>query len=299
MREPSDDELLASSDPEAFATFYARHADAVQRYFARRTGDAELAADLTSETFAAALLGRRRFTPGGPPATAWLYTIAARRLVDHRRRAAGEQRVRTILLHDVHEAARDDEHMAELLGDRVSVAMLSQLPAQQRSAVGAHVLVGSGYAEISQSAGISPAAARQRVSRGLAVLRASMRAYHAADELASQARRYAFGAGHRVPLVMLGPREALDCSSFTSLALKRAGLFEPPCAWTSGRLTEWGEAGEGHCLTVWANAEHVWLEFRLGDRRAERFDVSPRETRRAAAAGRPASDAIPRHPSGT
>ena len=295
---PSDDELLASSDPEAFGVFYARHADAVQRYFARRTGDAELAADLTSETFAAALLARRRFVPGGPPAAAWLYTIAARRLVDHRRRAVTEQRIRDIVLNDAREAARDDEGITTVLRGRVSVAILSQLPADQRSAVGAHVLVGSGYAEISQAAGISAAAARQRVSRGLAALRTVMRAYQVADELAAQSRRYAHGGGHGKPLDTLAPREALDCSSFSSLVLKRAGLFEPERAWTSGRLTGWGDPGEGRCMTVWANEEHVWLEFRLGDQRTERFDVAARGTRRADAAGPPASDAIPRHAPG-
>ena len=298
VRPASDDELLVSTDPEAFGTFYARHAAGVQRYFAWRTGDPELAADLTSETFAAALLARRRFRPGGAPAGAWLYTIAARRLVDHRRRAAGAERMRDVLVGDAGEAARDDARIASLLRDGVSLAMLGRLPAEQRVAVGAHVLVGSGYQEISEEAGISEAGARQRVSRGLAALRATMRAYRAAEDLAGQSRPYAFGGGHRAPLASLGAREALDCSSFSSLVLKRAGLFEPDHAWTSSRLAEWGEPGEGRCLTVWANDEHVWLEFRLGDRRTDRFDASPRETRRTAARGRPASDATPRHPPG-
>ena len=187
MRSASDDELLVSTDPEAFGAFYGRHAGNVQRYFAWRTGDRELAADLTSETFAAALLARRRFTPGGAPAEAWLYMIAARRLVDHRRRSAGEQRMRDGLLGDIDEA-REDERIADLLRDGVSLAMLNQLPAEQRAAVGAHVLVGSGYQELSEQAGISQAGARQRVSRGLAALRATMRAYRAADELAGQSR---------------------------------------------------------------------------------------------------------------
>ncbi len=293
----SDDELLVSPDAEAFGLFYVRHASSVQRYFARRTGgDAELAADLTSETFAAALLARRRFTPGGAPALAWLYTIAARRLIDHRRRAAGEQRMRSVLRNRRHEAVGDDEHIASLLGDRVGIGLLSQLPPEQRGAIAAHVLVGSDYPEISEAAGISAAAARQRVSRGLAALRAALRAYRAAEEVAMQCRPYRLGGGHRTPLVTLGTRQALDCSSFSSLVLKRAGLFEPEHAWTSGRLAGWGEPGEGRCLTLWTNDEHAWLEFRLGDRRTERFDLSSHETRRTV--GPPATDALPRHPAG-
>ena len=294
VRTASDDELLVSTDPEAFGVFYARHAGPIHRYFAWRTGDPDLAADLTSETFAAALLARRRFKPGGAPAEAWLYTIAARRLVDHRRRSSGEQRMRDDLLNDTYEA-RDDERITSFLRGGVSLAMLNQLPAEQRAAVGAHVLIGSGYTEISEDAGISQAGARQRVSRGLSALRATMRAYRAADELAGESRPYALGAGHRAPLASLGVRAALDCSSFSSLVLKRAGLFAPEQAWASGRLADWGEPGEGRCLTVWANDEHVWLAFRLGDRRTERFDVSARETRRSADGGRPAGDATPRH----
>ena len=75
----TDDELLRSDDPEAFGVFYDRHVKALLGYFARRTFDAEEAADLTAETFASALAARRRFKPGGAPASAWLFTIAARR----------------------------------------------------------------------------------------------------------------------------------------------------------------------------------------------------------------------------
>ncbi len=66
----TDDELLSSNDPEAFGVFYDRHVKALLGYFARRTYDAEEAADLTAETFASALVARRRFKPGGPPAIA-------------------------------------------------------------------------------------------------------------------------------------------------------------------------------------------------------------------------------------
>lgn len=53
----SDAELLATaqSDPEAFACVYDRYETSVVGYFLRRTGDSELAADLTAEVFAAAL----------------------------------------------------------------------------------------------------------------------------------------------------------------------------------------------------------------------------------------------------
>ena len=38
-----DDDLLRAPDPDAFGAFYARHARAVESFFARRTGDRVLA----------------------------------------------------------------------------------------------------------------------------------------------------------------------------------------------------------------------------------------------------------------
>ena len=47
---PTDEELLASHDSEAFGVFYDRHVRALLGYFARRTRDPEMAADLTAQT---------------------------------------------------------------------------------------------------------------------------------------------------------------------------------------------------------------------------------------------------------
>ena len=77
--------------------FYDRHVRTLLGYFARRTGDPEVAADLTAETFASAIVARRRFRRGGPPAVAWLFTIAQRRLVDYQRRGRVEERMRRSL----------------------------------------------------------------------------------------------------------------------------------------------------------------------------------------------------------
>src|SRR5689334_10642772 len=92
----SDDDLLAASrtEPEAFAAFYRRHVTPLLAYFVRRTRDAELAADLTAETFAAALDGAHRFRPDKGPAAAWLYGIARRQLSHTQRRGVGEDRPR-------------------------------------------------------------------------------------------------------------------------------------------------------------------------------------------------------------
>jgi hypothetical protein len=68
-RELERDEAILSAasggDPDAFTAFYRRYERAMLAFFYRRTGDAELAADLTAEVFAAALELCGRATPGG------------------------------------------------------------------------------------------------------------------------------------------------------------------------------------------------------------------------------------------
>jgi hypothetical protein len=66
----SDEELLDASrrEPAAFGVFYGRHAVRMLRYFLGHVGDAEVAADLTAEIFAAALAGAHRFRVRKGPA---------------------------------------------------------------------------------------------------------------------------------------------------------------------------------------------------------------------------------------
>jgi RNA polymerase sigma factor (sigma-70 family) len=294
-----DGDLLRAPDPDAFGAFYARHARAVEAFFARRTGDRALACDLTAETFAGALIARRRFRAGPAPAQAWLYTIAARRLADHRRRVAAEDRLQARLLADrrtepVHDPAyADDEDTGRAL------ALLERLAPEQRAAIAAHVLAGDAYRDIARRTGVSEAGVRQRVSRGLAAMRRPAQVRLAADRVLDETLAYSFGAGHDVPLEACAPSRGLDCSSYVSLALRRAGLLASEHALTSREIAvDWGVAGEGDHMTVWAGGGHAWLEFRLGGERAERLQVGPDATEwriPVAPRERRASEFVPRH----
>ena len=75
-----DAAILASldSEPDAFATFYGRHAGRLLDYLERRTGDPRLAAELCAETFAVALSTAHRFDPERDAAGAWLDGISRR-----------------------------------------------------------------------------------------------------------------------------------------------------------------------------------------------------------------------------
>jgi RNA polymerase sigma-70 factor (ECF subfamily) len=172
-----DDALLlaAADDPEAFAQFYRRHVGGVIAYFRRRTLDAELAADLTAETFAAALIARSRYRPERGEPAGWLMGIASHKLNDWRRRGYAEDRARRRLRMERIELAGADVDELERLGNEVTVVeLIDELPSEQSAAVRARVLQGRSYAEIAGSGHVSEAAIRQRVSRGLAGLRRRM-----------------------------------------------------------------------------------------------------------------------------
>jgi hypothetical protein len=235
--------------------------------------------------------------PGGAPAAGWLYTIAARRLVDYRRHAAVEERAREAL---EAEARVESRWGAPPVEDDAEPALLRSLPDEQRRAVAAHVLRAQGYDRIAARAGASEASIRQRVSRGLRTLRAPLLVYRAAQELARQDRAYAFGGGHRTFLDAVGPREPLDCSGAASLILKRAGALDSDTAWVSAHFADdWGVPGEGQHVTVWANDGHVWIEFRLDGDHGERFDPTPSRLAPdpgwVAARPGPKSEYTPRH----
>jgi RNA polymerase sigma factor (sigma-70 family) len=164
----SDDDLLSARDAASFEEFYVRHVDRVLGYFARRTGDADLAADLTSETFAAALAGRRRYRPSSGAAGAWLFGIASRKLADAQRRGYAERRMCRRLGMERIELTDADIARIDALGEG---ALLEGLPAAQREAVHAHVIEERGYGEIAGELHTSEAVVRKRVSRGLATAR--------------------------------------------------------------------------------------------------------------------------------
>jgi len=172
MVELDDSDLLADPEPDAFAEFYRRHARKLAGFLMRATRDAEAAADLTAETFAAALAGRSRYRPERAAPLTWLFGIARHKLNDWHRRGYAEDRARRRLGIERPPLSEDDVRELEYLADEVSaVEMLEELPEEQRTALQARVVGERDYAEIASAAGVSEAAIRKRVSRGLAGLR--------------------------------------------------------------------------------------------------------------------------------
>src|ERR671915_1956148 len=137
----SDDELLASLEPGSFAVFYRRHVEDLVAFFMRRTRDAELAADLTAETFAAALVARARFDPGRGSASGWLFGIALNKLARVERREAAERRARRRLGMEWIELTDADIERIDALGSGERARLLlERFSPEQRDAIRAHVI---------------------------------------------------------------------------------------------------------------------------------------------------------------
>jgi RNA polymerase sigma factor (sigma-70 family) len=176
----SDAGLLAAarSDPDAFQELYRRHAGRIHGYFARRTRDAHAAHDLTAETFAQAWLVRERFRDEADGSAApWLYGIARNVLLMSIRRGRLERSASERLGLLERAGPGDggsgpagpvpDERWAESADE-----LLDTLPPAQREAVRLRVVQELDYDQVATRLGTTAPAARVRVHRGLAALRA-------------------------------------------------------------------------------------------------------------------------------
>jgi RNA polymerase sigma factor (sigma-70 family) len=175
LTERSDEDLLGARDAASFEAFYRRHAETLLGFFQRRTRDPEMAADLVSETFAAALAGRRRYRPDKGAAGAWLFGIAARKLADAQRKGYAERRMCSRLGMERLELTDSDIERIESLGEGRAPALLEELAPIQRDAIVAHVIDERPYGEIAMELHTSEAVVRKRVSRGLATARERVR----------------------------------------------------------------------------------------------------------------------------
>ena len=178
----SDEQLLTASVTRAaeFVDLYDRVLPGLLAYFARRTFDAQVAADLTAETLADAFASRRRFRPRGDgSASAWLYAIAARKLGRYLRRQHVDDAARRRLGMERIELAPDDVARIEALIDFEHVGReirqaFDTLHADQREALRLRVIEGRSYPDVARALGCSEQAARARVSRGLRRLAAQL-----------------------------------------------------------------------------------------------------------------------------
>ncbi len=151
---------MATAALPPFEALLDRHALEVRGFLGARLPEAD-ADDAFQETFLAALraypaLGRAENLRG------WLLTIAARKAVDHHRRARREAPL---------EAAPEPGAEDAPVWDAALWRRVDALPRRQRAAVALRFACDLSYAEIAAHDGGSEAAARRNVFAALSTLR--------------------------------------------------------------------------------------------------------------------------------
>ncbi|MEO3813932.1 RNA polymerase sigma factor [Sphaerisporangium sp. B11E5] len=166
--------------PEVFTEVFARHADQVHRYLARRAGQ-DTAEDLVSDTFLTAFEQRHRFSAERSPTGAlpWLLGIATTLLRGHGRAEARRWKALTRTPPDLGLA---EPSPADLVAERVdagavvrSIARaLSVMPDGDRDALLLYAWADLKYEEIAATLEIPVGTVRSRIHRARAQLRAAI-----------------------------------------------------------------------------------------------------------------------------
>jgi RNA polymerase sigma factor (sigma-70 family) len=157
-----------------FERLYRANVDAVTAYFARRSADPQVVADLTADTFVAAITGFGSFDPRKGTARAWVFGIARRVYAAHCETYRQQHKIQRL-------AGRrdlDQDQVAELL-DRIDAERagrhlltgLALLPERDRAVVELVDIAGLRPNEAAAALGLPPGTARMRLMRARARLR--------------------------------------------------------------------------------------------------------------------------------
>jgi len=158
-----------------FERLYRANVDAVTAYFARRTADPQLVADLTADTFVAVITGFGSFDPRKGTARAWLFGIAGHVYASYCATYSQQQ-------HKLQRLAGrrdlDQDEVDELLeridaerAGRGLLAELARLPEQDRAVIDLVDLAGLRPKEAAAALGLAPGTVRMRLMRARSRLR--------------------------------------------------------------------------------------------------------------------------------
>ena len=178
----------ARREPTAFSEYYRANVRSVFTFITRRVFDADVAMELTAETFAQAFISRARFRGRtDAEAQAWTYRIAQRQVSRYMRRSVVERRAIERLgieppLLDEDEQRRLEDLSASAGLRRIIRTELAALTQGQRDALRLRVVEELSYADAATALGISETATRMRVMRGLSALAQSISNYERLKE---------------------------------------------------------------------------------------------------------------------
>ncbi|TMG52504.1 MAG: RNA polymerase sigma factor [Chloroflexi bacterium] len=162
----------------AIEVMYSAHKGRIYTFLLRFLADAEMADDVTQDTFTKAYSALGSLTPSHR-VLPWLYRIATNTALDHLRRRRRFAWIRMgAIANTADEPPMPDEHARVPEREHIQ-AVLRGLPPENSIALLLHAVEGYSYAEIAEIQGVTMTAVRSRIARARASFR---RAYGDAAE---------------------------------------------------------------------------------------------------------------------
>ncbi len=183
---PVDDHNGAGSDA-GFGAVYAEHVDGIYGFLARRVG-AELAEELTAQTFLEALAAHDRYDPDRGPIGPWLFGIAANHLRRYYRqeeralRAIAAYAGRAPLAGEDDEERVDSRVVAEGRWPEIASALLAMGPGE-RDVLLLYAWTDLSYSAVAGVLDVPVGTVRSRLSRARGRVRAALTDPPAPDEI--------------------------------------------------------------------------------------------------------------------
>jgi RNA polymerase sigma-70 factor (ECF subfamily) len=177
-----------TADAPDFDTLARDYAPLLRRFLQRQVGNPATAEDLLQETLLRVARGLAGFAGRSSPKT-WMFTIASNVVMDHLRQPAQRQQIV-----DIEEAAQIDDGAitvdARMEFDEMNQCVrgvIDSLPPDYRTALILHDLEGMDCAQTAQVMGVSVGAAKVRIHRARARLKAALEQhcgfYHDSDSV--------------------------------------------------------------------------------------------------------------------
>jgi RNA polymerase sigma-70 factor, ECF subfamily len=167
--------LVARGDRAAFDELYRRTSPWLAVRLRRRCADDELVAEVLQETYLAIWRAAAAFAgaSAGGSAVGWMWTIAARRLVDALRRRARDAQLPPAGMPAQVVPAAEDEALGATVGDEVGEA-LRRLAPELRQVLQAMVLDGLSVRETAVLLGLPEGTVKTRARRARIALREAL-----------------------------------------------------------------------------------------------------------------------------
>jgi RNA polymerase sigma-70 factor (ECF subfamily) len=166
--------LAKNGDEYAISRLYENHCQGIFRFLYYRTGNRQVAEDLTSEVFIQMIRSMPKFKEGSGSFTSWLYTIARNQCIDHYRKTKmkidqtmGEDLVSSIL--DTEETSGVKQQISDLM------SKILELPLEQREIIELRFVSQLSIQETASALGRSTDSIKGMQYRALEALREKMK----------------------------------------------------------------------------------------------------------------------------